>query len=173
MGSGVFYIIFGVLGLAVVWVIIYFIIRFLRGSLKLQLSSTAINPGEKLTGHCDLTAKKEIEGYRLFASLIGTRVTKTNRNGSTQSHSTVIYRNEAQMEGNKTYPAGFNQRYEFSLDAPQQGGSGFMNSDLANNLGNAVGFLTGNRSRLSWKVEVRLDCKGVDLAASKKITVNM
>jgi len=173
MQSPVFYIIFGILGLAVIWIITYFIIRFMRGSIKLQLATTTFQPGDKINGKLDLTTKKNITGNRLFASLVGTKITKTHRDGKTHTNHTEIYRFETALEEAREFPAGYNNIYDFSLDVPAAGTGDIMNSKLGQTVGTALNLMGGTNSRIEWKITGRLDAKGIDLAATKKIMINL
>ena len=59
----------------------YFIVRFMKGTIKLLLPRTAFNAGDVITGSFDLHAKKDIEAYKLIVSLVGVQVTKTYEDG--------------------------------------------------------------------------------------------
>ena len=48
-----------------------------------------------------------------------------------------------------------------------------MNSGVGKALATAAKFLGGGSTRIKWKIEARLDANGVDLAASKKINLNI
>ncbi len=144
----------------------------MRGSIKLHLLRTTFSPGDAITGYFELQTKKAIEGNKLTVSLIGTQVTKTREGGKTRTRSREIYREELLLEGENTYRAGHRDRYDFDMVAPDSNAPQFMNSPLGQALTSALRALGGNRSRLDWRVEARLDARGVDLAASAKVTIN-
>ena len=75
---------------AVLAAIIYYVARFLRGSIKLSLPRAVFNPGDMIEGSFDLHTKKSIQGNQLIVSLIGVQVTKTRRDGETKTHSDEI-----------------------------------------------------------------------------------
>ncbi len=165
-----------VVGGAIVAVIAYYVIRFMRGSIKLSLPRTAFNPGDTITGSFDLHTKKPIQGNKLIVSLIGVQITRTSgssRSGSGGSRSQEIYRDEKLIEDAKEYPAGHTAKHEFEIAAPNTTAPEFLNSTLGKTLSTALRVLGNRRIRLKWKIEVRLDAKGVDLATSRRVLINM
>jgi hypothetical protein len=167
-----------VAGGAIVAVIAYYIARFLRGSITLSLPRTVFNPGDTITGSFDLLTKKPIEGNKLSVSLIGIKVTKTHRGGghegaTRRTHSEEIYRDELLVEEARSYQAGHTSQYEFELAVPNTSEPKFMSSALGQTLTAALGFLSNKSTRLKWNVEAQLDAKGVDLVATKAVTINM
>jgi predicted small secreted protein len=159
--------------LALVLVAVYYIIRFMRGSIKITLAKNSFNEGEQITGSFELTTRKEIEGNRLYVMLVGKEVTKERRGDKTRTHTREIYRDEVTIEDAKTFSAGQTMNYDFQLATPSSSGSDFLSSPLGKTLKVGMDLLGGRRSYLKWVVEARLDAKGVDLASRKKITVNM
>ena len=159
--------------LAVVLVAGYYIIRFMRGSIKITLSKNSFNEGEQITGSFELTTRKEIEGNRLYVMLVGKEVTKEGRGEKARTRTMEIYRDELTIEEAKTFSAGETTKYDFQLGTPSSAGPDFGSSALGKTLKVGMELLGGRRSYLQWIVEARLDAKGVDLASRKKITVNM
>jgi predicted small secreted protein len=159
--------------LALVLVAVYYIIRFMRGSIKITLAKNSFNEGEQITGSFELTTRKEIEGNRLYVMLVGKEVTKERRGDKTLTHTKEIYRDEVTIEDAKTFSAGQTMNYDFQLATPSSAGSDFLSSPLGKTLKVGMELLGGRRSYLKWIVEARLDAKGVDLSSRKKITVNM
>ncbi|MFP6892830.1 MAG: hypothetical protein VCA18_03705 [Opitutales bacterium] len=152
--------------------IIYYVVRFMRGSIKLSLPRTVFNPGDTITGSFELLTKKAIEGNKLVVSLIGVKVTKTYDDGKTKTRSREIYRDEQLLEEAKSYRAGSKATYEFNLSAPNMNSPEFLNSKVGQALTAAFRLLSDRSTRLKWKVEARLDAKGVDLAAAKSVSIN-
>ena len=162
-----------ILVLVIVLVVGYYIIRFMRGSIKITLAKDFFNEGEQITGSFELTTRKEIDGNRLFVSLVGKEVTKERREGKTRTHTREIYRDEVTIEEAKTFSAGETMNYDFQLAIPSSAGDDFLSSPLGKTLKVGMQMLGGSRSYLQWIVEARLDAKGVDLVSRKKIAVNM
>ncbi len=171
-GNTVFIIIGIVLGGAIIAIIAYQIARFMRGTIKLHLAKTAFNPGENITGSFDLHTKKNIQGNRLIVSLIGTQVTKSYKDGKTETRSHEIYRNEVLLEDAKDYSAGTQENYNFEIPVPNMSSPEFLNSPLGQTLSTALSLVSNRTTRNKWKVEARLDAKGVDLASSIAISIN-
>jgi predicted small secreted protein len=161
-----------VAGIAIIAIAGFYIARFLRGSIKLQLTQTAFDPGSNINGSFELKTRKPIEGKKLIISLIGYEVIETRRDGKTETRRNEIYRNEKNVEGEKVYQAGYEQRYDFEIAAPKSSSPEFMNSPLAGALASAASLLSNRRTRLQWKLEARLVAKGIDLVGSKKISIN-
>ena len=162
-----------ILVLAVVLVAGYYIIRFMRGSIKITLAKNSSNAGEHITGSFELITRKEIDGNRLYVMLVGKEVTRERRGGKTRTHTREIYRDEVTMEEAKTFSAGQTMNYDFQLATPSSAGPDVLSSTLGKTLKVGMEMLGGRRSYLQWTVEARLDAKGVDLASRKKVTVNM
>jgi hypothetical protein len=162
-----------VVGCGIISIIAYYVIRSMKGSIKLFLQGTAFNPGDTITGSFDLNVKRPIQGNRLTASLIGVQTTTTRRNGKTETHSHEIYRNEQLIEEAREYGSGHSGKHEFRIDVPKTGAPEFMNSALGQVLSAASFLLSDRRTELKWRVEVRLDAKGVDLATSRRVSINI
>lgn len=166
-------IVAAVAGVVLIGVAVYYLMRFMRGSIKMTLTQTAFNPGDTIKGSFDLHTKKPVEGNKLIVSLIGTQVTKTKENDSTRSDSREIYRNEVLLENAKVYPAGHTSTHDFEIPTPNTGAQEFLNSTTGQAISAAFSLLGNRRTEFIWKVEARLDAKGVDLAKSKRVTLNM
>ena len=160
-----------VIGGVLAAVIIYHILRYLRGSIKLSLPCTAFNPGDAIAGSFELMTKKEIQGNKLIVSLIGMKTVRTHHGGKTRTRTEEVYRDEVVIEGEKNYFAGYTATYAFQVKAPNLQAPDFMNSQAGQILGTALRLLSDQSSRITWKVEARLDAKGVDLATSRAVSI--
>ena len=169
----IFIIILVVVGIALVAVVAYYVARFLRGTIKLSLTRTAFNPGETISGQFDLHTKKAIESNRLIVSVIGTQVTRRQEGKQSRTRSHEVYRDEVLIEEAKTYPAGTVVTHKFEIPTPDMKSPEFLNSGLGQAMTAALRLVSQHSTRLKWKVEVRLDAKGIDLATSKSITMNI
>lgn len=161
-----------VAGTAIVAVAAYQIARYMRGSIKLSLPQTAFDPGSAIKGSFELKTRKAIEGKRLIVSLIGYEVTETRKDGKTETRQHEIYRNEKIIENERAYQAGYTRLYDFEVPAPKASSPEFLNTPLGGALASAASLLTNRRTRLKWKLEARLVAKGIDLVASKRISIN-
>ena len=159
--------------LAVALVAGYYIIRFMRGSIKITLAKNSFSEGEQITGSFELTTRKEIDGNRLYVMLVGKEVTKERHGDKTRTRMREIYRDEVTIEGAKTFSPGQTMKHDFQLATPSSAEPDFLDSSLGKTLKVGMELLGGRRSYLRWIVEARLDAKGVDLVSRKKITVNM
>jgi len=161
-----------IVGGIILSILTYYILRFLRGSIKLTLPRTSFNAGETITGNFELQTKKDIEGNKLLVSLIGVKVTKDYHNGKSRTHTDEIYRDAVILEETRPYPAGYLAHYSFTLKTPNWQEPEFLNSTLGKTLTTAFKLLGSSSSRITWKIEARLDAKGVDLATSKAVSLN-
>jgi len=150
----------------------YYIVRYMRGSIKLRLLKKGFDAGEKVAGSFEVLTRKAIEGRRLYVALIGEEVTRRRQGDSTRTSRREIFRREETLEEARSFGAGERGEYNFEIETPSAAGGGFGDSTLGKVLETGVSLLGGGRRYLRWKVEVRLDAKGVDLGASKRITVN-
>ncbi|MFA5809611.1 MAG: hypothetical protein WC935_04635 [Thermoleophilia bacterium] len=159
--------------IVIVAIIAYFVVRMLRGSMKITLTKNGFSPGEKITGSFTMKTRKEIEGKRLFAALVGKEVTERRDGDRTRTDTREIYRDEQTLEEGKMYPAGHTADYSFELNTPSESGQGFLDSAVGKALDIGMELLSGDRNEIRWTVEVRLDAKGVDLSDSRSVTINI
>lgn len=170
MGSDPFgMLIMAALAIAAAGFVVYYLLRYLKGSITISLPEMAYNPGEAVEGTFELVTRREIRANNLTAALVATEVTRERGyNGRSHTHTREIYRAGQTLEHAKDFPAGYSAVYNFKIALPAQqgrsGGEGF--------LGQALDMISGMGRRVNWKVEVRLDAEGVDLAASQGISVN-
>jgi len=136
------------LGAVVAAVITYYVLRWMRGSLKIHLPQTGFRPGDVIAGRIDLRVKKPIEGNRLYVGLVGTEVTRTRgSDGRTRSSSREIHRDERTIEEARSYPAGHSASHDFELAAPKMSESDLAGSLLGGALKTAATLLSGRRTR--------------------------
>ena len=169
-------IIIAVVAVAALAVVGYYVTRMMKGKIELDLPKTGFNTGESVTGRVTLTTKKSLELRRLFVALIGYEEIESrdhDRDGQSRTEKREIYRDECNLEGGKSIAAGFNQSYEFALTAPgveSVGTQGNMGMNIS------LGPITlggSDRRRLVWKLEARADLPGVDIAKSRRVTINV
>lgn len=171
--STIFIIIISIFVLIIGGIGVYYLLRFLRGSIKVTLPVTTFNPGDTIKGSFELVAKKPISGKRLVVSLIGTRhERRRDKEGKTQSHSREIYRQEVVVEEAREYPAGHNETYSFELPIPDSNQNNSGTNEMMQTIATAANFLTNRRVDIRWRVEARLEAKGIDLAGSRKVSLN-
>lgn len=156
----------------------YYIMRYRRGSVEVILSKHGFNPGEKVRGTFKMTTRQDIEGKRLYAAFVGEEVTRHHHGDSSGSESTrtdtkEIYRDEYTIEEGVNYPAGQTIEREFELTAPTSSGQGSLESPLGKTVQLGMELFGGHRTDLRWTVEVCLDAKGIDLAGSENVTVEL
>lgn len=160
-------------GAAVIAFIVFRLLRFMRGSIKLSLPKTAFNPGDMITGSLELHTKKEIEGNKLVVLLIGVEESTTREKGKTKTRTRETYRDEVILEDARVYPPGHVETYDFEMPTPNIKTPEFLNSTAGRVLMGTLKLLGNRSTRLKWKIEARLDAKGIDLVASKAVSINI
>jgi hypothetical protein len=170
--SNVIILIVAIVGAIIIGVGVYFLLRFLRGTIKVHLTQTAFNPGEVIKGKFDLHVKKPIHGKRLVASLIGTQHVRSNRKNESSTRTDEVFRQETVLESDKDYRAGVIQSYDFTIPIPDAGKNADIDHPLAKTLVSLASMANRSRIEMRWKVEARLEAKGIDLVGSKKVNVN-
>ena len=154
--------------------VVYFFMRFMRGSIKLALPQTSFGAGQMISGSFDLLTKKAIQGNQLVVTLRGVKVTEYRDNdGDKKTRTDEIYRDQVVLEAARQYPAGHSVRHDFQIPTPNVQSPEFMNSGLGQTLVSAFRLLSDRQTRIKWKIEARLDAKGIDLADSQTIQLNL
>lgn len=150
----------------------YYIVRYLKGSITISLPREGFGPGDQVEGSFRLLTRREVRGNALTAALVASETTRERGyNGKSRTHTREIFRTGSTLEQGKVYPAGYTADYNFKIAVPAgpaPAGAGSMMGEALNMLSTLGGF----GRRISWKVEVRLDAEGVDLASARKITVD-
>ena len=162
----------GVIGLAVVLVAGYFIVRHMRGSIKMTLANSSFSAGEQITGSFTLMTKKDIEGQKLVVALVGKEITEERHGDRNRTDTREIYRDEKVLEEARNYPAGFSADYGFQLKAPAPGGSDSIGGAIGDAIELGLDVLGGDRTRIEWNVEARLKAGGIDLATGRQVYIN-
>lgn len=153
-------------------IVAYYIARYLRGSIKLTLPQNSFAAGEAIAGSFDVITRKEIQGNRLYAALIGHEITEERHDEKTQTHTREIHRHEETLEKALTWPAGQTKNYTFTLPSPAAPAPEMLNSTVIRAARIGLELLGADKRRLKWTVEIRLDAKGIDLATSQRVHIN-
>ncbi len=174
------YIIGGVLLVVVLIIVGVIVAARMKGKLELVLPKGGYAPGEIIHGELKLTAKKDLEGSRLFVALVGyeetTRRSSSGGGSKTETVRHEIYREEHDLEGPGTVPAGTEKSYPFQMGTPNSlgaGGAGSSSLGMAGEVLAAGLKMLGNTNRKKvWEVQARYDIKGIDLTAKRRVTVS-
>ena len=154
--------------------VVYFFMRFMRGSIKLALPQTSFGAGQMISGSFNLLTKKAIQGNQLVVTLRGVKITEYRDNdGDKKTRTDEIYRDQVVLEAARQYPAGHSVRHDFQIPTPNVQSPEFMNSGLGQTLVSAFRLLSDRQTRIKWKIEARLDAKGIDLADSQTVQLNL
>lgn len=165
-------LVFGGLGIVVLMVIGYFVLRFMKGSIKLQLDKTSFAPGETIKGSFRMIAKQPIDANKLTVALVAEEVIKRKDNdGDDTTETEEVYRDEQVLEGKAHYEKGFDNEHAFELTVPESGESSMESSKVGQVLSTLGTLMNSNRRHIEWSIEVRLDAKGIDLADSEEIYI--
>lgn len=166
-------------------IIAYYLARFMKGKLQIELTQNAAKSEELISGSVTLLAKKPIHGL-LKVSLVGReKRTTRDRDGDKTTKWVEVYRYDHVLEETRDFDAGYQQTYPFDLLAPTssevrsgehllkafaaQAGEGMLGSAIKA-AAKASHYMAG---RIQWHVESRLDAKGVDLIATQKCEIHL
>lgn len=181
----VLYIVIAILILALGGFAAYYLARFMKGRLKLQLSQSNADSEQLIAGTLSLEAKRNIRGLLKVSLVAREKKVRRDRDGDKSTEYVEVYRYDHILEEERDFPAGYVQDYVFDLLAPTQAevrsgatalkhaaaaaGDGVMGSVLkvASSAASVMG------GRLYWHVESRLDADGVDLYTKEKCTINL
>lgn len=170
------HLIIGIVALVAIGFVWYFIARVLKGKIELELPKNGYSAGEAITGRVTLTSKKPLPLKRMVVALIGYEITTTERDGDRKTRRKEVYRNEVNILDAQDVPAGVNQTFEFTMNAPG-GGATAVEARIGKAADAVAGALSvlgvsSSRRRMEWKVEARCDLPGVDLVKTRKVQVN-
>ena len=165
-----------VAGLAVGWVVTYYVLRRLKGKLVLEVDNRAYSPGEVIAGCVQLQCRKPVDCNRFYVALICQEVVHERRRGKSHTHRHEIARQEQDLTGPGLFPAGTTETYEFAVPVPalqDRGGLPSTGSETVDTIMNTVAtFASTRRGRLEWALEARVDAKGVDLSDRRSMSIN-
>ena len=179
------YVVIAIVVLVLAGVAAYYVARFMKGRLEIELSRDTADSEGLIRGRVTLEAKKPIHGL-LRVSLVGReKREKRDHDGDKTTEWVEVYRYDHVLEERRDFEPGFRQDYSFDLLAPTAGevrsgstalegmaqaaGDGVMGGALKAAAG-AASFMAG---RVYWHVESRLDADGVDLFTKEKCRVNL
>ena len=113
------YVVGAIIAVIIIGVVVYYMARMMKGSMKLTLTKTRVQSGEAISGSLLVQAKRPIEVDRMYVALIGEReVRRRSRNGGSSTSWDEFYRDEGDIVMDEVFHAGFSKSYRFSLTAP-------------------------------------------------------
>ncbi|MEM7453617.1 MAG: hypothetical protein AAF456_04605 [Planctomycetota bacterium] len=154
-----------------------YLVKAGKGKLSIALDKGGYNCGDTITGTLDLEIRKPLEPRRLFVSLIGyEEFRERDHDGDMKTRREEVYRFEENIPLKGALHAGTTESFKFQLPTPaagslqQQSGAGWLSGTSLEVAGFTVDL--GNRRKMIWYVEGRLDLPGLDLAHSQKVALN-
>ena len=182
----VLYIVTGVIAVVILSIIAYYVARVMKGSMKITTDKKSFGSGETIEGQLHVTVKKPVDVDRLYIALIGEREHRSrSSNGNSSTSWKEFYRDEGDILTDEHLRAGFSEVYLFGLEAPSvptvegqmDSIAEGMESATAKTIVKGIGQLASLSNKLGgrrrWRVVGRLETKGVDLAASRKVHVSL
>jgi hypothetical protein len=160
----------------IVGIIVFFVMRGMKGTITLQCEKNTFDPGETIKGTISVKIKKETRGNQLKVSLIADRTTTFYDGDERRTDHDEIYRDELVLEDKKTYPVGYENTYDFSINIPKMNEPGGQQTDgVLGAVGAVFDVLSANRrkTKIEWQLEARLDAEGLDLVTKKEIHMRM
>ena len=153
----------------------YRIVVASKGTIKLDIPAATVVAGQKIRGTVTITVKKPLEARRFFVALTCRQGIPTQAGEAGDSYQ--VYSKEHTFLEGKQLPEGMDESFEFDFTAPSKSdieAETKIRTDYLAKVeagGTSVGF--GNRERLVWVVEARVDLPGLDLAKSQLVHVNL
>jgi len=181
------YAIIGAVVLIAISVATYYILRFMKGKIELHLTNSSAASGEPIKGSVNVVAKKELQG-RLTVSLVCIEESRQQKRSygdddddDTKYETTQeeIFRKQQVLEDMEIFSPTNSQEYQFNILAPtasesgQRGSSEHGGGGMIGTLLNMAASAPDSHSDYLWHVEARLDVKGIDLFAKKKVNVRV
>lgn len=152
----------------------YYLLGFLKGSIKIRLPKISYVPGEVVKGKIRLHAKQAIVGSELVVCLVAKEVTKQyDSDGDKTVRECEIYRDGILLAGPTQYSKGFIKDYVFELGLPSPEDPIMIKPSLSQTVASVVikAVIGRGRGQLVWSVEAILDAEGVDLSGTERIYI--
>ncbi len=179
------YIVGGVIALIVLGIVAYYVVRFMKGRLRLDLGGkTLFRSNDRIEGDVTLEIKQATRGL-LKISLVGFHEVPSGGASSGVSWE-EFFREDEVPEEEKDFQPGFVKSYGIGLAVPtlsqvrlsQKADLGLGEIPLPRALEPILKMARAaaskrDRNRIRWKVEVRLDADGVDLFTSQRIRLDL
>jgi hypothetical protein len=156
-------------------IVVYFVLRHLKGKLTLEVVNRVYGVGDIVSGQVHLHCKKDVDCNRFYVALICQEVVQTYRKGKRHTTRRELVRQEQDLTGPGRFAPGTMESYAFDLVVPSVPTRDFQvatGSETVDAIVNTVASLASHRGRLEWKLEARVDAQGVDLAATQRVSVN-
>ncbi|MEZ4565547.1 MAG: hypothetical protein R2860_00810 [Desulfobacterales bacterium] len=96
----------------------FFILRGLKGTIKIDCKKNTFDPGETIQGDIHLKIKKETKGNKLIISLVADETATYHDGDEKRTEHDEVYRDELIIEDKMTYPAGYEKTYNFDITIP-------------------------------------------------------
>ncbi|WP_300675387.1 hypothetical protein [Desulfoluna sp.] len=167
-GDAIFQIIFGLVIAAVIACVAVFILRKLKGSLKIVMARTSFDSGSDIEGQIIVKTNKETHGNFLSVALVADEITTRYEDDERKTDTREVYRDQYELEGSRAYPAGHEASHDFKLPIPAMDN---METPLGKAISSFAQSFGSRQSRVEWTVESRLDATGVDLVVKKIVSV--
>jgi len=164
------YIIIGIIILVISIVIIFWVLKKMKGSIDITPEKYSYNSGDTIKGKLILKIKRPVKSNKL---IIGLKCEKTEKNYSKENQSSqktknVLFDFNHSLDGAKEYsPSEY--PYDFSISIPKNVSQKL--EGIAGTLIKSAQILSGQNSSVKWYLYAELQCKGVNL--SKKVQVNV
>jgi len=146
----------------------FFVLRGLKGSIKIECEKSTFDPGETIKGNIHLLTKKETIGNKLTISLVADETTTHYDGDERRTENDEVYRDELVIEDKKTYPVGYEKTYDFVLTIPAMGAPGQQVDGVVGVVFDALS-VNRRKTKIEWQLEARLDAEGLDLVSKKDI----
>jgi hypothetical protein len=146
----------------------FFVLRGLKGTIKIDCKNNTFDPGETIKGNIHLIIKKQTNGNKLTISLVADETTTYRDGDESRTEHDEVYRDELVVEDKKMYPLGYEQTYDFALKIPAMDAPGKQVDGVVGAVFDAFS-VNRRKTKIEWQLEARLDAEGLDLVNKKDI----
>ena len=154
---------------------LFFYLKFRKGSVALRLTGNSFAVGDTVDGVLAVTCRQDLFVDQIAVSLVCVAHWQSSYYDNegkrkTRNHSEEQLRREYELARGVSLTAGTNQEFPIDFQVPQSARSFRSDSSSGGMLGNVFRQL-GSSHRYGWKLEARLDMKGLDLTTSQRVSI--
>ena len=136
----------------------FFVLRGLKGTIKLDCEKNTFVPGETIKGNPSLQINNQTIGNKLTISLVADETTTYHDGDESRTEHDEVYRDDLVVEDKKSYPVGYEQTYDFTLTIPAMNAPGKQVDGVVGAVFDALS-VNRRKTKSEWQLEARLDAE--------------
>lgn len=144
----------------------YFFVSILKSRIRIQLEKSNYKSGDVIKGKFVLNTKNESQSKKLRVGLVAKKKKVFKKN------MVEIYRQEQDLEGEKSYPSRYSRTFDFEFMVPALSEAKDVSNRVMNlNVDDVSEFLS--KGKISWEVFATLDGYGNKVSSNKNLNVKL